>query len=495
MHSMGKGALSHLRMITFGGHMKPINYIFSFTLIILLVFSACGSPLENVDSGFNNNGNNTDLAVVTVCYVESSSPIYNEYIEEIAEYYNLLYDGKAQIKLEPITFDIDERENAISKVKTEVLSGKGPDIYLFECNDESYYHKPFFEDVNKAMHTGAFANITSYFEADEEIDAEDFYGPVMNAGKIGKNTYVLPITFTYDTAFVNKAKLLNDIDEAALESGSEAFINALINQKISMSDPYFYAVPKPLSMFSQPINYYEEKVNVSIEDLEKAIKLAVIYYESNYGEGSKPMELFQGVETEEDLVNKTQSLDISEPARLTYFSQWALSGIAFNISEKNEFKEFPFPTIDGGFNAMVTSFAAVSANCHNLEEAYNFIRLFIKDEFQQGKGYVNTENGRSYGKGKICLLNDWPVRSDISIEELYKSSSSYMHKYPLDEDVYTPCTDKITSARFYTKLDKEASDITDALADEISGTENLPNEKIQKAAEKIYSLLQAAASE
>lgn len=76
----------------------------------------------------------------------------------------------------------------------------------------------------------------------------------------------------------------------------------------------------------------------------------------------------------------------------------------------------PFAAQDGSIVANVSYYGAVSANCAAVEEAYEFLKLFLSREVQSG-GALEAD-GASYDASEWGTTHGWPVRSDITAAEL-----------------------------------------------------------------------------
>ena len=68
------------------------------------------------------------------------------------------------IDLEVLPKDGEEREVRLEKLRALIMSGKGPDGFLLPTNSNGRI--PLFYDVNQAIHTGIFADISQYYDAD-----------------------------------------------------------------------------------------------------------------------------------------------------------------------------------------------------------------------------------------------------------------------------------------------------------------------------------------
>lgn len=108
-------------------------------------------------------------------------------IENLLKYYNNRYKENIQIKFTIIPSEPMARKGVCKKLQTELMSGKGKDIYIVE-ETSSYMEgaAPLFEDPNKLLYNGVLADMSKWTEKDESF--QECFQSVMEAGKVGKNS-------------------------------------------------------------------------------------------------------------------------------------------------------------------------------------------------------------------------------------------------------------------------------------------------------------------
>ena len=94
--------------------------------------------------------------------------------------------------LDPIELEIEyipehtpegnpERDTMIARLRTEIMSGKGPDIFLLGCNDRDM--EPLFKVPEKNMVNGAFLPLNDYIENAQFMEFDKLVPGVMSAGQ------------------------------------------------------------------------------------------------------------------------------------------------------------------------------------------------------------------------------------------------------------------------------------------------------------------------
>lgn len=140
-----------------------------------------GSPEPTEDSGNSSNGREIVTAVVTWPSRDTLEHIraYNEnsqkYFIEIREY------GEESAVM--------EAEDLETQLTLDILSGKGPDLVIW---DSAFYSPALASE--KLME-----NLYGFMEEDADFRREDYYGNILQAFELNGGLYVLPASFSVET--------------------------------------------------------------------------------------------------------------------------------------------------------------------------------------------------------------------------------------------------------------------------------------------------------
>lgn len=103
-----------------------------------------------------------------------------------------------QMKVEVLSEDKEKRSIQIQKIRTEILAGKGPDVFLMNCYQEfTEQNENLFENVNKAMESGTFTDLSPYMKEDAYWKMGQYQMALLTAGKMKGKQYVLPLGCDY----------------------------------------------------------------------------------------------------------------------------------------------------------------------------------------------------------------------------------------------------------------------------------------------------------
>src|SRR5699024_6392702 len=118
----------------------------------------------------------------------------------IARNYLAEKSTNVDIQLKTISTNPSTREIEIQKLITQIMAGKGYDIYLL--NNLRYGDAqptdtmPLIANPYKAMESGLFAPLDSYMKQDDYWDKSSYNSAFLETGKYNDKQYILPLTFT-----------------------------------------------------------------------------------------------------------------------------------------------------------------------------------------------------------------------------------------------------------------------------------------------------------
>lgn len=121
------------------------------------------------------------------------------------------------------------------QLNTELMSGKGPDVLLYN----SLYSE---SDPFKLADSGAFLSLDSYVEG---LSADEYFGTVLEAGKIGGTQYLMPLSWNFLQVYTSESlaeeqgyqgKSLYEILPAEYNRLENSSDNALCSMQFARAD-------------------------------------------------------------------------------------------------------------------------------------------------------------------------------------------------------------------------------------------------------------------
>ena len=151
--------------------MKKSNIIYS--LIILLVI---------VGLVLFRYSNKKEKDSLTICTEESLSYV----VDDMIRYFNDTRETPVDFQVTYIPIDETQRAGICKRLRTELMTGKGTDIYIlseYKRNGgiSEAEETLLLPDANKTLDSGVFKDVSEYTEDDESF--QKCFAPVMEAGE------------------------------------------------------------------------------------------------------------------------------------------------------------------------------------------------------------------------------------------------------------------------------------------------------------------------
>ena len=182
--------------------MKKINWFqLSLVALLLIFLSACNSTEESGledDNVADESATNEDLSAreqVTIRLGTWETGNGLAIKEQIADNFMSLHPH-IRVEIESVPDGFGER------LLTQLAANDAPD--LFQIGDG---------DIARFQGRGAFADLIPFINGEHPMNLDDFYGPMLEIGRIGDGIYTLPKDFSTMAIFYNRAIF----DEAGID--------------------------------------------------------------------------------------------------------------------------------------------------------------------------------------------------------------------------------------------------------------------------------------
>lgn len=325
-----------------------------------------------------------------------------------------------------VTLEIlpDEKEHAqergvrLEKIRTDILAGKGPDVYLLP--NETFMDEPLFKDVQQAMHNGVFADISSYYDADETLEKEDLVTEVMDGGVVNGARYVLPLRYTYPVLYTDRQ--LMQAAGLDLEASASDF-NSLFNEILTTSEPQWHCTPGASAatcyapFLPQMIDYASGKV--LINEAQMSAFLRMCQDQSDTVAPSFSMS---------DYISKGTVFTEQQPIYMGWL-HGAVALSAISKAENQELVAVPIRATDGDLVACISYYATVGNGCSNPELAYEFVREFLTEDVQFERARLELDKYSA-----TTIASGLPVRSKGKTADLWTMYKMINKSFGGDEE-------------------------------------------------------------
>lgn len=345
----------------------------------------------------------------------------------------------------------DEAEIKVSEIRTEILAGEGPDVFLIYNRDPLIWlaepTPSLFPNPEKAMHTGVFLPLDSYMENARYYNPEHYNQIIMEAGKTEEGQCLLPLTYEYRVCYLEEQQE-NPIQMPlpsweSLVSG-EAGIPSTMLRFVNYS---FF------DLLGEYADYENKKMLISEEELYEYVLEAI-----DYGKLAENGPEAEGMVWAEEVLASS-----------------FLDNTTFSTQNPNSL--LALPNKDGGINANISSYVGINKNTTKPSQAFSFLDLLLSDEIMTYSGFWVEEENKFKGSGVI--LDSFGV----SVNE--KEFEIWCKLLPDDtEKAFRELNSQISSVRFYSDLDLELQSMRDKCR-EADGDEEKQREIVGETYERM----------
>lgn len=420
-------------------------------LALLLLFITVRSKKEN------------KVQTLTVCTEESLKLT----MQDIVRYFEDNWETPVTFEITYIPDDETQRAGICKKLRTELMAGKGADLYLLSdlqrnggiaVDEESL----LLEDANQILSSGVFLDISRYTEKDENF--QKCFVPVMDAGKRDGKQYILPLTFGLPLL---KGEAEIPDNGISTKDCQTPLLQLLNNQTLQDVDSYSLLDIK--NWIGNSFDYSKKEMGFSKEDLNHVLE-AIVASCKTYEESTLPKYAVTSGELEN--LSSTFSEELSS----------------------TEYDYLPMPAIDGRPAATILLYGAVGRSCKNPELAYEVLKLFLRDDMVSRDGVSVQKEDSIIHYLNLCIngngLSGIPVRADLW-EKWYaitSGSDNPTEAAKKNAKSFSEAVNATETARFLSRMDSLGTEIQGLFLE--NGFYNLEKEgleeDLQLAADKLY---------
>lgn len=322
------------------------------SVILLLTVTGCRHDDNEV---LNESGQK----IVTLL----SEKMFEPYIDALRED---MADELTDIELvvEYLPDDAIERETALSRVRAEIVSGGGPDVFLVSTGNQSQYRfdssysiqeqfavmdsERLFPDAKKTMHNNVFLPLNEYLD-EEYLKFGDHVETIIEAGSLDGTQYILPFAYEYRLFFFEKLKVDNEQMQFGSWNDLRDCNDNYVNKTLQLSDLWTAAV------FPDIADYENNSVKITEEEFKSRLVEISEYLQKDTGDVELDIvgDVYSGIDAD-SLVEWNKSFDEMIPLAI--------------------------PNTDGGLTVYINSFIAVNANCNNTQASVKVAEMFFSED-------------------------------------------------------------------------------------------------------------------
>ncbi|HJI65286.1 MAG TPA: extracellular solute-binding protein [Ruminococcus bromii] len=370
---------------------KLSKSILAFLMISTLLFSCIlsGCSQNNDNSQINNN----QLSIYLLKDDEISPLVknFNKFQEDI------------EIKIS----EFENTEVLFTKLQTEMMAGKGPDLiyYNYNTNNQNmikYIDNDMFTDLNELMKNDI---------SEDKLIMGEYNQTVVKSGVYDNKQYFMPLTYLVNSFVTTQENCLNykiDMSDGfsfdTLDQRLSVFLNDDKNKSICTSLPYTLFFEK---FIEEEVDNKGEKFNFETPEFENT---------------------FSSIEKSYITCDVNENYDAFQEmadGNLLFLGSGYFSGNPYvSVMEADEFfkynmtpKILSYSRDSNSFDSYVGSFLAINSNSNKKQSAYEFIKFSL-----------------DYKQQLVLETNDIPV-NNTAFKKYVEKAEKYIESNDEHQDV------------------------------------------------------------
>lgn len=368
----------------------------------------------------------TESTAASCNYMDPGVSFLVDAIYNTINYYKSAHQN-VDVELEILPGTEEARNARLQALRTEIMAGKGPDLFLLPAGrlsgEEGWEMPALFQNVEQAMQNGHFADLSAFYDADTELKTDELQRSIMDAGVVDGKRFILPLGFDCSLFVGNGGKLdaLDfDLTEAASNDLFFMYDAVLEHGDPSLAFGAWIGSGVLPNHFSHLFDFASERVNLSEDELLRYL---------NYQQKLTAQRInFQPNDNIGEVFSYCRALqDGDEEVKFIYGEEcnFPMNGTRLSIIpdalglakyEKVDLVKEQARTTSGETLAKVTYWGAVNAASEVQAQAYELLRLFLMPEVQFQTGFGGLSTRLKMQQRRI----GWPVRVAGSVQAQWK---------------------------------------------------------------------------
>ncbi len=376
------------------------------------------------------------------------------------EFECIYYDYRAERKSENASL----RHSELTRVRTEIMAGKGPDVFIAACDNHANLEREeaLFKYPEQTLDRRMFLPLDKYIENAQFMEWDKLQPAVMAAGKNEDGQQLLLLTYSMPLSIFRKSEFPHQHSKTMTfeEMAKEDYPVQLLSTRRKLESAGRETImdyDHLAAVFAQIADYETEELTFTEEELLEVM--------NTIGELDKRREqgAFRDVPAyyQENLgVNFDVALKFADTAEQNHpedleHTMGMRSGEALSL--------VPTYTVEGGYGAVITSFAGINRNTERPEDAFFVLDYLLSKEGQQSPIYINMTPQASIPTHGDVMKSRTKVTNGDQKQQTslggYRWQTWSLPKSNFDE--LCDLRDNITHVRFRTELDGKLADLLD----------------------------------
>lgn len=374
------------------------------------------------------------------------------------------------VELEVLPRESVEYEAELTHLRTEIMAGGGPDVFLmsgFGGGDRLLPEDTLFQNPEAAMKRGLFLPLDEYIENAQFMELEKLHSKVMDAGCCEGKRYILPmfyrISFGWAHKVIDPSELPESWDEAVASSDSD--IRALYGKNLATAS-------FRQSVFGQTADNYKEELILDKDEFFRRTKEALELYRESFLADGYTYDQRGCCSWGNYLVGRFSG---SAPGENTFFSP------------RNCY---------GGLSAAIENYCAVNANTKYPEDAFFIADMLLGADFLKLENFWDKQPART-GADAVDMFwmmegGNIPVYTDYMTT---KTSYANTVIYKDMQEALAGEESRISFAYFTTNADRAMDGMFRDLMETVESGKEISDEELRGVTDKAYTTMKMMLAE
>ena len=339
---------------------------------------------------------------------------YVDSVKDLVKAWQHFNDNETKVELVVIPQKQDEAEIKLTEIRTEIMSGGGPDIFILDTLNPHAVEAQvvLFDNVEKTMHSEIFLPLDEYIGKAQYMHTDAYDPVIFNSGKTEEGQLVLPIYYNYYLSAVAQT----DAEEPVAMPSTWDEVVADRDTYIQKIAPFFMC--RFYDVFGKYTDYDSRKLLYTEDDMLVRVQEAIAYNNAQWENGDTK------------IVSKG-------------FFSTVLDYLATDRDTKHKF--YATPSVSGGITAYVSRYAAINRNTKYPEDAFSILDMLFSDQVMCNEGFADGEIHYANLVVNSRMVYSAPVHEEAFRKD-YKLSDE-------DARALEDLNSQITAVGYYSALD------------------------------------------
>jgi len=274
----------------------------------------------------------------------------------------------------------EEQEEYRLGLRTAIMAGDSPDVFILKGYE-------FRKELYKMIEAGVFLDFDTLIKKDRNFTLTNYEEIIMDTGYYSGKRYILPLMYVVPHIVVSEEKMsrfgvnVNDV------TSYESFLDTALrlhkdNKTMFTRGALIFGAQEYAGWSQEAVDYENKSLNLETDTYDKLIR----FYKE---------ELYLGSKIKADYTSDYNELMNNENG-LFYFNE-ELMGLTKVLSSSRDTNDtiiiLPLPSNYGCSTACVTYFAMISSSSKNIDNAWEFVKVLLGEEFQKEVHYYLNQVG------------------------------------------------------------------------------------------------------